>query len=45
MKLEKVKGIIISDVDFKESSKVLQVLTKEYGKIGIISKGCKNIKS
>ena len=45
MKLEKVKGIIISDVDFKESSKVLQVLTQEYGKIGIISKGCKNIKS
>lgn len=45
MKIEKVKGIIISETSYSESSKILQVLTEEYKKIGIISKGCKNLKS
>ena len=45
MKIEKVKGIIIKDINYKESSKVLHILTKEYGTIGVISKGCRNIKS
>lgn len=41
----KVKGIVIKDTDYSESSKVLNVLTLEYGMIGIISKGCRNLKS
>lgn len=45
MKIEKVLGIIISDVNYGESSKVLNVFTKEHGRIGIISKGCRNLKS
>lgn len=45
MKIEKVKGIIIKDINYKESSKVLHIITKEYGTIGVISKGCRNIKS
>lgn len=45
MKIEKVTGIVISDVNFKESSKILNVYTKEYGIIGVISKGCRNLKS
>ena len=45
MEIVKVKGIIISDVSYSESSKILNVLTDEYGKIGIVSKGCKNLKS
>lgn len=45
MKIEKVEGIIISETNYSESSKILNVLTKEYGLIGIISKGCRNIKS
>ena len=45
MKLEKVKGIIIKDINYKESSKILHILTREYGNIGVISKGCRNIKS
>lgn len=45
MKIEKVTGIIISDVNFKESSKIINVYTKEYGVIGVISKGCRNLKS
>lgn len=43
--ITKVKGIIINDTNYLESSKILHVLTKEYGKIGILSKGCRNIKS
>lgn len=45
MKIERVTGIVISDTDFKESSKILNVYTKEHGRIGIISKGCRNLKS
>lgn len=45
MKIEKVKGIIISDTNYSESSKVLHVLTKEYGKIGVMAKGCRNLKN
>lgn len=45
MKIEKVAGIVLSDTNYSESSKILNVLTKEHGKIGIISKGCRNLKS
>ena len=45
MKIEKVKGIVISDTNYSESSKILNVYTEEYGKIGVISKGCRNLKS
>lgn len=41
----KVKGIVISETNFKESSKILNILTKEKGIIGVISKGCKSLKS
>lgn len=45
MKLIKVEGLVIKDMDFKESSKILTILTKEYGLISVISKGCKQLKS
>lgn len=45
MKIEKVKGIVLSETLYSESSKILNVITLEHGKIGIISKGCRNIKS
>lgn len=45
MKIEKVTGIVLSDTNYSESSKILNVLTKEHGKMGIISKGCRNLKS
>lgn len=41
----KVKGIIISDTNYSESSKILHILTRDYGLIGVISKGCRNYKS
>ena len=40
-----VIGIILREKDYGESSKILDVLTKEYGVIGVISKGSKKLKS
>lgn len=45
MAVEKVEGIVIGETNYSESSKILSVITKEYGKIGILSKGCRSIKS
>lgn len=45
MKIESFEGIILSETNYSESSKILNVLTKEYGLIGIMSKGCRNVKS
>ncbi len=41
----KVKGIIISETNYSESSKILNILTSNCGLIGVISKGCRNYKS
>ena len=41
----KIEGIILSEVDYKESSKIINVLTKEYGIIGVIARGTKQIKN
>ena len=43
--LEEVEGIILTERDYKESSKILNVLTKKYGMIGVIAKGAKSLKS
>lgn len=43
--IKKIEGIVIGDTNYSESSKVLNVLTKEYGIIGIMSKGCRRVKS
>ena len=42
---EGVEGIILYVTPFKESSEILQVLTKEYGLIGLLCRGSKKIKS
>jgi len=41
----KTKGIVLTETPYSETSKILNVLTLDYGLIGIISKGCKNLKS
>lgn len=43
--VEEVNGIIVNEVSYGETSKILTVLTKEHGLISVISKGCKNLKS
>ncbi len=45
MEIISVTGIVMSETNYSESSKILNVLTKEYGRIGIIAKGCRNMKS
>ena len=42
---EKVCGIILSVIPYKDTSKILNIFTKEYGLIGVIAKGAKNPKS
>ena len=43
--IKDVEGIVINTKDYKDSSKILDIFTKEYGIIGVISKGCKSLKS
>ena len=45
MKIISVDGIVVSSTPFKENSKILNILTKENGIIGCVSKGCKSLKS
>ena len=44
MKIIEVEGIVVSNTPYKESSKIINIFTSEYGIIGCISKGCKNLK-
>ena len=45
VKLEEVEGIIVSETNYGETSKIINVITSDRGLIGIMAKGCKNIKS
>src|SRR5574344_1230701 len=45
MLLESVEGFVLSEVSYGETSKIINVLTKEYGVIGILAKGAKSMKS
>lgn len=40
-----LEGIIVSELNYGETSKIINVLTKEEGIIGIMAKGCRNLKS
>ncbi len=40
-----VEGFIVKEIPYKETSKIINVYTKEYGIIGMIAKGAKNIKN
>jgi len=43
--IKKIEGIIISTVNYKESSKIINILTKEQGMLGVFAKGSRNLKS
>lgn len=45
MEIVKTEGIVIGETNYSESSKILKVLTKDYGLVSIMSKGCRNLKS
>lgn len=45
MKQIKVEGIVLTETNYSESSKILNIYTKDFGLIGVMSKGCRKIKS
>ena len=40
-----VDGFVLSEIPYGESSKIINVLTREYGVIGIMCKGAKSLKN
>ena len=45
MKIESFEGVVLTETNYSESSKILNVLTSDRGVVGIMSKGCRNVKS
>ena len=43
--IKKIEGIVISEVDYKESSKIINILSPTEGIIGILARGTKKLKS
>ena len=43
--ITKVEGFILNTTNYGESSLVINILTKEYGIIGLMAKGVKSIKN
>ena len=40
-----IEGIVLNETNYSETSKILNILTKEYGLISVISKGSRSLKS
>lgn len=45
MKLFKVKGIVIKEIQYKDNDKIITLLTDEFGKISCLAKGAKKTNS
>ena len=45
MEYQRISGIIVGEKPYKESSKIVDILTKQYGVIGVMAKGAKRLKS
>lgn len=43
--VEKTEGIVLSSIKYSDSSKIVTVFTKEFGKIAFLAKGARNPKS
>ena len=43
--IEEVEGIVVGETNYSETSKILNIITKDKGLISVMAKGCKNIKS
>lgn len=44
MSTEKARAIVIRQVDFSESSRVVTLFTREFGKVAVLAKGAKRLK-
>lgn len=42
---ETVEGIVVSETPYGETSKIINVITKKYGVIGLVAKGSRTLKS
>lgn len=42
---EKVEGIVLTSQDYSETSRIINVITKKYGVIGMLAKGARSMKS
>ncbi len=45
MKIVSTEGFVVSTTKYGENSKILNIITKDYGIIGVISRGCMSNKS
>lgn len=45
LEIKTIEGVIIGEKSFGETSKILNIITKEHGMIGVLSKGSKRLKS
>lgn len=45
LEIKTIEGIIVGEKPYGESSKIVDILTKEYGVIGVLAKGAKRLKS
>jgi DNA repair protein RecO (recombination protein O) len=43
--IEEVEGIITSETNYGDTSKIINIITKEHGLIGVMAKGCRSLKS
>ena len=43
--MNEIEGIIVSELSYGETSKIINVLTRDHGIIGIMAKGAKTVKS
>ena len=43
--IQKIRGIVISETPYGDTSKIINLATKEYGIIGVMCKGAKGMKS
>lgn len=42
--LKQIRGVVVTTTDYQENSRILNIMCEE-GMIGVIAKGCKNLKS
>ena len=45
LELKTINGVVIGEKPYGETSKILNIITKENGVIGVIAKGAKRLKS
>ena len=43
--IKKIEGIVVSVVDYKESSKIINIFSPDVGVIGVLARGTKKVKS